>query len=282
MTFVFMVKQPKEQFCTLKLRLAPILNSRSLRHAARWASTFSKEKEGVSMYQKSQQFCTQIGISVPIFQAPMAGGPSSPELAAAVSSSGGLGFVAAGYLNPDRFADDYRKAADLAGGSPVGANFFVASSINRDKDSESIYAASLGELADKFGIDVPKQELVFFRPSTMADQLEAIASLDPPVLTFIFGLPEREVIEPVVARGAKIGITVTSVSEALQAAEWGADFLIAQGPEAGATEVYFSTPTRRIEARLDSCRWFPSWWMQRRYRLLRLEASLMGGAWQHA
>ena len=33
---------------------------------------------------------------LPIVQAPMAGGPSTPELAAAVSAAGGYGFVAAG------------------------------------------------------------------------------------------------------------------------------------------------------------------------------------------
>jgi nitronate monooxygenase len=32
----------------------------------------------------------------PIVQAPMAGGPSTPELAAAVTNAGGLGFLAAG------------------------------------------------------------------------------------------------------------------------------------------------------------------------------------------
>src|ERR1041385_7776583 len=41
----------------------------------------------------------------PIVLAPLAGGPSTPELAAAVCNAGGLGFVAGGYLS----------AADLAG-----------------------------------------------------------------------------------------------------------------------------------------------------------------------
>ena len=38
---------------------------------------------------------------VPIIQAPMAGGPSTPELTAAVAAAGGYGFLAAGYLSPD-------------------------------------------------------------------------------------------------------------------------------------------------------------------------------------
>ena len=35
----------------------------------------------------------------PVVLAPLAGGPSTPELAAAVANAGGLGFVAAGYLD---------------------------------------------------------------------------------------------------------------------------------------------------------------------------------------
>ena len=35
---------------------------------------------------------------LPIVLAPLAGGPATPELAAAVSNAGGLGFVAGGYL----------------------------------------------------------------------------------------------------------------------------------------------------------------------------------------
>lgn len=38
-------------------------------------------------------------LPVPLVLAPMAGGPSTPELTAAVSNSGGPGFLASGYLS---------------------------------------------------------------------------------------------------------------------------------------------------------------------------------------
>src|SRR3954451_2981073 len=41
---------------------------------------------------------------VPIVLAPRGGGPSTPELAAAVCDAGGLGFLAANYLTPTRSA----------------------------------------------------------------------------------------------------------------------------------------------------------------------------------
>ena len=38
-------------------------------------------------------------MTVPVIAAPMAGGPSTPELVAAVAAAGGFGFLAAGYLS---------------------------------------------------------------------------------------------------------------------------------------------------------------------------------------
>jgi nitronate monooxygenase len=44
-------------------------------------------------------------LAVPIVLAPLAGGPSTPELTAAVSEAGGLGFLAAGYLAASTLAE---------------------------------------------------------------------------------------------------------------------------------------------------------------------------------
>ena len=43
----------------------------------------------------------RIGIRYPIIQAPMAGGPGTPQLVAAVSNAGGLGTLAGSYLHPE-------------------------------------------------------------------------------------------------------------------------------------------------------------------------------------
>src|SRR5881392_2508850 len=60
----------------------------------------------------------------PIVQAPMAGGPSTPALAAAVSEAGGLGFVAAGYLSPEALEQRIAQTRGLTG-RPFGVNLFV-------------------------------------------------------------------------------------------------------------------------------------------------------------
>ncbi len=63
---------------------------------------------------------------VPVVQAPTAGGPSTPQLTAAVTSAGGYGFVAAGYLSADGLRQAIVTTRSLAAG-PFGVNLFVPS-----------------------------------------------------------------------------------------------------------------------------------------------------------
>src|ERR1700759_892253 len=62
---------------------------------------------------------------IPVVLAPLAGGPSTPELAAAVSNAGGLGFLAAGYLSAAELAGRRRRLAEVTS-QPVRVNVFVS------------------------------------------------------------------------------------------------------------------------------------------------------------
>ena len=64
------------------------------------------------------------GLAVPIVQAPMGGGPSTPALAAAVAEAGGLGFLAAGYRPVDAVRADVEALRGLTG-RPFGVNLFA-------------------------------------------------------------------------------------------------------------------------------------------------------------
>lgn len=44
----------------------------------------------------------RLGIEHPVIQSPMGGGPSTPELVAAVSNAGGLGSLGLAYQTPAR------------------------------------------------------------------------------------------------------------------------------------------------------------------------------------
>jgi nitronate monooxygenase len=65
-----------------------------------------------------------LGLRPPIVQAPMAGGPSTVEPAAAVSEAGGVGFLAAGYEDPSAVREELRAVRALTG-QRIGVDVFV-------------------------------------------------------------------------------------------------------------------------------------------------------------
>src|SRR3954471_15407981 len=91
------------------------------------------------------------GLAVPVILAPMAGGPSTPELAAAGTNAGGLGFVAAGYLTADALADRITAARGLTTG-PLGVNLFVPQPSTARAVAIEAYAISLAGEAKRYGV----------------------------------------------------------------------------------------------------------------------------------
>eukprot|EP01027_Heterolobosea_sp_BB2_P008330 GEZU01012362.1.p1 GENE.GEZU01012362.1~~GEZU01012362.1.p1 ORF type:complete len:443 (+),score=114.19 GEZU01012362.1:105-1433(+) len=64
----------------------------------------------------------------PIIQAPMAGGPTTPELVAAVSNAGGLGSFAGAYLTGEQCRQAIRTIRDLTD-KPFAVNLFIPSTM---------------------------------------------------------------------------------------------------------------------------------------------------------
>lgn len=168
-------------------------------------------------------------IAVPIVGAPMAGGPSTPALAAAVSNAGGLGFVAGGYLSADRLADDIATRAATTG--PIGANLFVPQPSVADWAQLEYYADELEEVAEYYHTEVGQP--VYGDDDDWVRKLEVVADVRPEVVSFTFGAPPPDVVQRLSALGLLVSITVTSVYEAGVAIAAGADSLVVQGPAAG-------------------------------------------------
>ena len=78
----------------------------------------------------------------PIVQAPLAGGPSTPALAAAVCEAGGLGFLAAGYKPVDGVRADLETLRGLTA-RPFGLNVFAPPGAAADAAAVSAYATAL-------------------------------------------------------------------------------------------------------------------------------------------
>src|ERR1700742_1539340 len=141
----------------------------------------------------------------PIVQAPMAGGISTPKLAAAVSDAGGLGFLAAGYREPKAVAAEVAELRRLTE-RPFGLNIFAAGGEAADPAVVENSAARIsveGELGE------PRRDDDHF-----AAKLALVAELEIPVVSFTFGLPTRAEIEGLHAAGCAVWVTVTTPSEA--------------------------------------------------------------------
>ncbi len=192
---------------------------------------------------------------VPVVAAPMAGGPSTWRLAAAVSAAGGLGMLAGGARPVPLLVEDVaalRQATD----APFGVNLFVPDPANTAIPAErsapgsearrrraadvAAYRSSLLAEAARLGLDpaeLPAADtLAPDTPDAMGGWVAALDAAEAgrwPLVTFTFGLPAPEVFDRLHAAGSVLGVTVTSAEEAERALAHGADLLCVQGPESG-------------------------------------------------
>lgn len=177
-----------------------------------------------------------LGLSVrwPIVGAPMAGGPSTPALAAAVSDGGGLGFLAAGYLGAEELEQEMAETRRL-GASSFGVNVFVPGSSEVDEVALDAYLEGLRPQAAEFGVEVTAS----WDDDHWTEKIELLTRHPAPVVSFTFGCPAPEVVSRLQQAGTRVVITVTTPAEATMAAGVGADAVCAQGIEAGGHQSTF-------------------------------------------
>lgn len=186
----------------------------------------------------------QLGeLSIPIIGAPMAGGVSTPELVCAVSDTGALGFLAGGYLTPERLQaqiEQVRAATD----SPYGLNLFVPGEPSPPAPVAA-YRAELVDLASAYDVELP--DPAPFNTDWWQEKIELLTEYRVPVVSFTFGIPPRDVIDALERVDSLVLVTVTTADEAQAAVEGGAHALCVQGPDAGAHR-----GTHRIRAEPES------------------------------
>jgi nitronate monooxygenase len=181
-------------------------------------------------------------LDVPVIGAPMAGGPSTPELVAAVSDAGGLGFLAAGYLTATQVAEQVAEVWSRTS-RPFGVNLFVPQVANTyaagpgalagDHRALAVatYRAGLIATARRLGVELPEP-----RPGDTDDwerKLDLVVRERVPVVSFTFGLPSAAVLGELRRAGVETVATVTDVAEAESALAAGVDALCLQGADAG-------------------------------------------------
>lgn len=160
----------------------------------------------------------------------MAGGASCPQLAAAVSEAGGLGFLAAGYKTADGMYQEVKQVRGLTA-QPFGVNLFMPQPNTADPGAVEIYRNQLaGEAA---WYETPLGDPDSGRDDGYEAKLAILLDDPVPVVSFTFGCPTRDVLDSFAKAGTFTVVTVTTPEEA-QAAQWaGADAVCVQGIEAG-------------------------------------------------
>ncbi|MBH0777670.1 nitronate monooxygenase [Nocardia bovistercoris] len=174
-------------------------------------------------------------LRVPIVLAPMAGGPSTPELTVAVAEAGGLGLLAAGYLTAADLAariEATRTGIDAAAApAAFGVNLFVPGPATPPER----FSDYLTELRATHDLGAPRYDTDDWQA-----KLDLLVAAPVPVATFTFGCPTAAETERLHAAGSEVWVTVTCVAEAEIAAAAGADVLVAQGAEAGGHRAVFT------------------------------------------
>lgn len=163
----------------------------------------------------------------------MAGGPSTPQLVSAVVNAGAVGSFGFAYSKVDAIERDLLAAQALfekGNRGAVNANFFVFNEVQMPPSIQ--VEAAIASLAEITGIaDIQALQPPFY--PDLYQQLEPVWAIRPDILSFHFGIPDAAVIEKARSLDIAVGITATCASEARQIADAGANFIVAQGIEAG-------------------------------------------------
>ena len=162
----------------------------------------------------------------------MAGGPSSPELVAAVSAAGALGSFGFAYTQPD----EMKKAVAAVRAKttrPIGINLFLSPQPGALADEAQRAAlAALEPWYVELGLPAPQAAKPPYAPDLEA-QLAAVAELRPAVFTVHLADFPATRVKQFKNLGMKLGGSATTVGEARHLEALGFDFVIAQGGEAG-------------------------------------------------
>ncbi|MDY6811079.1 MAG: nitronate monooxygenase [Actinomycetota bacterium] len=189
--------------------------------------------------------------ALPVICAPMAGGPTTPALVAAVGRTGGLGMLAAGYLTAETL-EDLVADVESRGPWPYGVNLFLSGVDGfagpdgaQRRAAVEAYRRTLAVEASRHDVDVGEPR---FTDEAVEEKLEVLARHRPALVSVTFGDPGAALVDRVHTDiGVPVAVTVTSVAEARAAVRSGADALIAQGIEAGGHRgLWFDDPSSAV------------------------------------
>lgn len=172
-----------------------------------------------------------LNIDIPLIQAPMAGGATTPELVANVCNAGGLGSIGAGYMSLKLLSQSIDQVRALTDNN-FSVNLFVPEACQATIEQQKIMVQHINnicstELAIKVEPVTPP-----FLPD-FDEQLQVVIDKKIPIVSFTFGIPEKRWLEELKQRNIITLGTATSLDEAVALQQAGVDAIVAQSAEAG-------------------------------------------------
>ena len=191
------------------------------------------------MTARAREFAARLGVALPIVQAPMAGGPTTPGLVAAVGEAGALGSIGAAMLSPRAIAEACEAVRALST-RPFLVNLFVLPPAAPSPDAIARALPRLAPFHAELGLPPPAI------PNAWGEELEAqvdaVLAARPAVVGTHFGPPPPRLLAGCRARGILVVATATTPEEARALEAAGVDAVVAQGAEAGGHRGTFLRP----------------------------------------
>ncbi|HLJ30383.1 MAG TPA: nitronate monooxygenase [Candidatus Angelobacter sp.] len=188
-------------------------------------------------------FCEKHGMTIPVVQAPMAGGPTTPELVAAVCNAGGLGSLGAEYLSPGQMEHDIERIRQLTR-RPFAINLF---SPDADEALSGDFA-TVSEFLSRYHkrLSIGEPEFPKSPGENFDEQIEVLLRLRVPIVSFTLGAFPARVMERLKEQSIYVMGTATTVKEAKLLEEAGVDAITAQGSEAGGHRGTFTAEAESV------------------------------------
>lgn len=193
-------------------------------------------------------------IKYPIIQGPFGGKFSSSQLVAKVSNLGGMGSFGLNAYAPEEIVEVDKEINGLTSMS-YALNLWVPLKDDPidtyEKDSFDKLKKIFAPYFEQMHVSLPEKPLP--KTQNFELQVEAVLKSGPPVASFIFGIPSREIILELKKRQIIVMATATTLEEAMIIQEAEIDIVIASGSEAGGHRASFVksaeeslTPTRLL------------------------------------
>lgn len=173
-------------------------------------------------------------IKYPIIQGAFGGSFSSVELVAAVSNAGGMGSFGLNARSPEEILE-IAAAIRQSTQAPYALNLWVPLANDPVKDFDELafdaWKRRFGPYFEKMNLPLPE------KPTELGhrfeEQMAAVLKARPPVVSFIFGIPSKEVMVALQQQGIVTIASATTLEEALLLEESPIDLIIVTGQNAG-------------------------------------------------